>query len=375
MALLWMDGFDHYGTAISGDASTRLAKAYTVSNSNSILCSTGRYSQGNAAYMACGKYGTTRIHKSITPTVGTTHLICGFNIYMGQVYSTNIQINSGWNAKINGIFIDYLAWPNFALYCGPNNVATLSPNTWYHMEIRIPITTSGSNKYELYLNGTTVFSSSSLSFAWANGLFFGNVDHNNNSGYVFALDDLYVMDDTGTTNNARIGTELYIPRIETTYPVDDVTNNFTANSYTPITSATYGFQDLSNQSAQNTILSNLVTNLGFTNISNGASSSGNFYSNSLGGVGNTRCLVMTASTNTNTWMQFDTIASTLSFWYSGSEDNTSFSITLNNVQTSIPLTATMTQYTVALDSNKVNKIKLNISGASGSRYVSLMILQ
>jgi hypothetical protein len=371
MALLWMDGFDHYGTAISGDASTRLAKLYTVSNSNSILCSTGRYNQGSAVYMACGKYGTTRIYKPMTPTVGTTHLICGFNIYMAQVYGTNIQINSGWNGQTNGISINTNAWPNFALYCGPNYVATLTANAWSHIEIRIPITTSGSNKYELYLNGATVFSSSSLSFAWANALYFGTVDSHNNSGYHFGLDDLYVMDNTGSTNNARIGTELYIPRIETTYPVDDVTNNFTANSYTPFSSVTYGVDDLTG-ATNDAILNALATNLGFTNLSASiASPTGSYFqSNATSGIGGTRSLMLAAPTTSQGSFQFDTIASTFSFWYFGNAtSSTILSVTVNGTETFLSLTGSYQQYTVTLDANKVNKVKINVSSGTGAKFV------
>lgn len=361
MALLWMDGFDHYGNAISGDASTRLAKVYTVSNSNNILCSGGRYEVAGkgAIYIACGKYGTTTIYKAITPTVGATHLICGFNIYIGAVYGSYIRIMSGGTVEANGVSI-----LNNVLKCGPNTIQTLTYNTWYHMEIRIPITTSGSNKYELYLNGTTVFSSSSLSFAWANGLYFGSQDTNNNSGYHCAIDDLYIMDNTGSTSNARIGTELYIPRIETRYPIDDVTNNFIA-SYTPITSVTYGFQNLLSNSTPATILSTVESACGFSNLFQQGGADLNTYStffrsDTSGGVGDSRCLMLRCS-NSTTSISFDTIASTFSFWYrdvGANASNTTFSVTINGVQTFPTISGTIQQYTVTLDPNKVNTVKL-----------------
>ena len=370
MALLWMDGFDHYDTSNSGDASTRLAKAYTVSNSNSILCSGGRYQTGTGAgtgaiYIACGKYGTTTIYKAITPTVGATHLICGFNIYTGNVYGSYIRIMSGGTVEANGVSI-----LNNVLKCGPNTIQTLTANTWYHMEIRIPITTSGSNKYELYLNGTTVFSSSSLSFAWANGLYFGSQDTNNNGGYHCAIDDLYVMDNTGSTNNARIGTELYIPRIETMYPVDDTTNDFTP-SYTPITSVTYGFENLNSSSNASTILSNLSTTCGLTNLSYEGTEITFFRIETSGGVSSSKGLCL-RTWNSNASLSFNTIASSFSFWYkdSATADSTTFSITINGTETFLPLTTTHQQYTVALDANKVNAIKLKSFNAS-NRFVIL----
>ena len=370
MALLWMDGFDHYSNSASGDVSAILAKAYTVSNSNIILCSTGRYEAigKGAIYMAANKYGTTRIFKPITPTVGTTYLICGFNIYLTTSQNT-VYINSGWNGQTNGITI-----AGNVLKCGPNTVTTLSLNTWYHIEIRIPITTSGSNKYELYLNGATVFSNSSLSFAWANGLYFGHVD-NNTQGYTFALDDLYIMDNTGSTNNARIGTELYIPRIETMYPVDDTTNDFTP-SYTPITSVTYGFENLLSNSTPATILSTVETACGFSNLFQQGGADLNTYStffrsDSSGGVGDSRVLMLRCF-NSTTSISFDTIASSFSFWYRDAQNGATglgsvqsvFSITVNGVQTFPAISGTIQQYTVTLDPNKINSIKLMSSGVN-----------
>jgi hypothetical protein len=361
MALLWMDGFDHYGTIGGGDISTRLAKSYTVSNSNIIAPMNGRYGQTGVAF-APGKNGVSRIFKSITPNVGTTHLIVGFNI---MIFSDHREtyINSGWNGTTNGISIMATT-----LRCGPNVVTTLSYDTWYHMEIRIPLTTSGSNKYELYLNGATVFSSSSLSFAFSSGLYFGANFSYYNDGYYSVFDDLYIMDNTGSTNNARIGTELYIPRIETTFPIDDTTNNFTP-SYTPITSVTYGFEDLSGASAT-TILNSVATNCGFINLSQQGTSGTYFRSDSEGGVGNSRCLMLRcwgSSGVPTTSIQFDTIASTFSFWYrdaNGNAGSTTFSVTVNGVQTFPTITGTIQQYTVTLDPNKVNTVKLMANSAN-----------
>lgn len=217
MALLWMDGFDNYDS--TGDISTKLSRSYTVNNSNTITATTGRYT-GKAVAFAPGKDGVSRIFKTITPTSGTTYLICGFNI---KIFSDHRQtyINSGWNGMTNGISID-----GITLRCGPNVVTTLSYNTWYHMEIRIPLATSGGNKYELYLDGVTVFSNSSLSFAFSSGLYFGaNFSYYNVSSYS-AFDDLYILDDTGSTNNSKLTTSTYVPRIETLVPTSTVANDF-----------------------------------------------------------------------------------------------------------------------------------------------------
>jgi hypothetical protein len=367
MALLWMDGFDHYSNGISGDASAILAKSYTVSNSNIILCSSGRYNSGSAIYMAANKYGTTRIFKPITPTVGTTHLICGFNFWLSTAQNT-VYINSGWNGSTNGVTI-----AGNVLKCGNNTVTTLNTNQWYHMEIRIPITTSGSNKYELYLNGATVFSSSSLSFAWANGLYFGHVDNNNTQGYTFGLDDLYILDDTGSTNNARIGTELYIPRIETRFPVDDVTNNFTP-SYTPLATVNDGFESLASGTNGATLASYLETTFGFSNNTRLIVAEGNISVKSGDGGDRTgsRSLVISQSGSTKTYIEFSTIANSISFYVSAYYTSiypTQLAITVNGTTTNTTINndygqTNWTLITLTLDSTKVNRVRIGHGASS-----------
>ena len=218
MALLWMDGFDTYNT--TGDISTSLARSYTVSNSNSIAAVTGRYARTGVQFSPA-KNGYSRLFKSITPTVGATHLFVGFNIKIipGNM---NTYINSDWG-QATGVWID-----SSTLKCGPNTVTGLNYNTWYHIEIRIPLTaTSGSNKYELYLDGATVFSSSSLNFSFSSGLYFGAQFQWNYTSPYSVFDDFYVLDNTGSTNNARLSTLSYVPRIETLFPTSTTASDFT----------------------------------------------------------------------------------------------------------------------------------------------------
>jgi hypothetical protein len=383
MALLWMDGFDHYNNPTT-DASVALAKVYTVNNSNSILCSTGRYSQ-SAVYMApTNKNGVTRIYKAITPTVGTTHLIIGFNIY---VYGgTNVFINSGWNDDTNGISIRQGHPSPYALLkCGPNTVANLSYNTWYHIEARVPITTSGSNKYELYLNGATVFSSSSLSFAWANLLYIGCRDDFGHTGYHFALDDLYIMDNTGTTNNARIGTELYVPRIETQFPSSDVTNDFT------LVGSTIGNANLTNNIETDTTITAFASRLGLTNVSWNetnpypAQSAMRMYTvGSIAGDADTSLAhsgtkafmfgrksgYTVQAASVNFYIQFDTIATEFSFWAvksSFSADRVAFNVIVNGTTLQREATSTYQQFTFSL-SGGLNTIRITPSTALSSSF-------
>jgi hypothetical protein len=365
MALLWMDGFDQY-QIIGSDASLNLAKAYTVNNSLRISSNPGRYDNYSMGF-ASNKYGTTKIYKAITPTAGTTHLILGFNIYV-LIYNRDAYINSSWNGATNGISIILNS-----LKCANNTVATLSYNTWNHIEARIPITTSGSNKYELYLNGVTVFSSSSANFAWNNGLHFGCINSNYSETEFFLLDDLYVMDDTGTTNNARIGTELYIPRIETQFPVDDVTNDFTP-SYTPLGTVNDGFESLASGTNGATLASYLETTFGFFNNYRLVVAESNISVKSGDGGDRTgsRSLVISQSSSTKTYIEFSTIADSISFYVSAyytSVYPTQLAITVNGTTTNTTINndygqTNWTLITLTLDSTKVNRVRIGHGASS-----------
>jgi hypothetical protein len=358
MALLWMDGFDHYSN--SGDISTRLTRAsYVVNNTNTIAAIDGRFG-GKCIGLAPGKYGNTLLRKDLTPNVGTTHLFIGFNFIAGGdnrgffIYSGN----SSTGVSIVGS----------TLRVNSTNITTLTG--WNHIEIRANVSSVGaSNKYEVYLNGTAVFSSTTVSFTWSNYIEFGAYFSYYSVSHYGYIDDLYVMDNTGTTNNTKLGTELYVPRIETQFPVDDVTNDFTP-SYTPITSVTYGFENLSGANAA-TILSGVETACGFTNLSQQGAQTTFFRSDSSGGVGDSRCLMLRCWNNT-TSISFDTIASTFSFWYRDAQNGATglgsvqsvFSITVNGVQTFPAISGTIQQYTVTLDPNRINTIKLMSSGVN-----------
>lgn len=238
MAIRFMDGFDKYHTTNNTDIPSGLARNYTsVVNDNYIRTQAGRYT-GNALNMAYGK-NSTYITKAISAT-GVTKFIVGFNIKMtsqssfgagnlwiGPSNATNVIY--GWANK--GLSIAYTGGLYYNGYSGSSAGAmewgALALNTWTHIEMEWPITAGVGNPAILYVNGVLVASNTNAlaSIGWNGTLRIGSTG----SGYpseAVHIDDFYMLDDTGSTNNSRLSTATYVPRIETIVPTSDVANDF-----------------------------------------------------------------------------------------------------------------------------------------------------
>jgi hypothetical protein len=91
-----------------------------------------------------------------------------------------------------------------------------------------PITASAGNPARMYLDGVLVGSSThtQASIGWNGTLRIGHPISNGGQNGIVHIDDFYVLDDTGSTNNARLSSSTYIPRIETLVPTSTVANDF-----------------------------------------------------------------------------------------------------------------------------------------------------
>ena len=369
MAIRCMDGFDHYGRIGIDDISVPLTKTYN-SVGGTWYSQTGRY-YGQSAYTANSK-DSSFLKKTISSS-GVTHFIIGFNIKLNLAGGYGVfEVSNNTVSTTKGLYI-YRSGSNVVFQLNNTVISTVNYSTvnniWKHYEIYMPLTPTGGDPAKFYIDGILI-GTSTASMLYDGTFTFYSIG---NSGTDYSIDDLYIFDNTGSTNNARIGTELYIPRIETQFPVDDTTNDFTA-SYTPITSATYGFQDLSTSTPFIAGISNsLSSNLAFSNVSLTGTDNLHIKINANGGVSDSKCLLFrTYQNGVIPSVTFATIASTLSFWYKDTTtaDSTTLSVTVNGTQTFLALTTSMQQYTITLDANKVNIVKINAS-TNTDRYILL----
>lgn len=227
MALRFLDGFDHYTTAASFGYKYN---TYTVS----AVPTAGRRSGSNAARL--GNYGGDYIMKTLDDQ---TTWIVGF-AYKREAAGNSelplVQLRDSSGSIQIGLYmhcIDGLLrlWRGDMSTLLATSSSAIPLNTWCYIELKTFINdTTGT--LELRVNGTTVATytgdtkqSSSLNTARTIRLA-GGV-YSNAYGYI---DDLYVCDGTGTTNNDFLGD----CRVDTLYP------NGVGNSaqFTPTGSAT-----------------------------------------------------------------------------------------------------------------------------------------
>lgn len=234
MAIRFMDGFDQYHSTNNTDISVALTRNYTIVNDNYLKCVTGRY--GGMALTLTHNKNRTYFSKAISAT-GVARFIIGFNIkatssypmpYASFVITPSNAASAMYSVSTKGLTFCsngqvYYNYGSAAQWDGGVQIVT---NTWSHWEMVLPISPGVGNPTIIYKDGVQVYSStnSASNFSWDGNLLIGSALYG--SEY-YMIDDLYVLDDTGSANNARITTSTYVPRIETLVPTSTVANDFT----------------------------------------------------------------------------------------------------------------------------------------------------
>lgn len=206
MALIFLDGFDHYATA-------DLTKKWTSlgTYSPTISSTLGRRSGG--ALVGNTSSTTSEVKKAIT-AIST--------VIVGVAYKPNssadvIRLYEGATQHITL----YFSSGTFKLYRGTNTGTLLATGTtsvtlgtWVYLELKVTINdTTGA--YEFRLNGVSEFSATNVDTR--NGGTSDVVDTVSLGGYNGYFDDLYICSTSGSANNDFLGD----CRIDTIMPTGD----------------------------------------------------------------------------------------------------------------------------------------------------------
>lgn len=248
MAILWMDGFEHYGATTTGrDNMVNYGQyASATGQISSTVARTGTYS------FRCGSgdnlsfrrtFGTTKssvgigaaYYHPILPTVDFYHVLCQFND------SSNIPLISVVVNPTGQIEV----WGGTSTIGGTRRGVTtnqvITPAVWNHVETYF--TPNGaSSSIEIKVNEVTVLTvnpliigSNSGAGAAATETSSVTVIGRGVTSNTFYVDDIYAWDDSGSYNNDFIGDK----RVATLYPDADTsdadwTPNSGATGYTQI---------------------------------------------------------------------------------------------------------------------------------------------
>lgn len=227
--LLFMDGFDHYATA---DISKKWSAA---GSSTTVAATSGRRGGGCLSGSQSGSAITTK-------TIGgtATTIIAGAAFYatsalyaLASVTFCPLQFREGATTHVGIGFNSSglaVAYNGSGTLLGTAASGAIVANAWNYIEAKVVIGTTGS--VEVRVNGTTVLLLSSVNTKnGGTGVIntFGLFPSLASGANATLVDDLYVCDSSGTTNNAFLGD----CRIDTLLPNGDGSYSaFTPNSGT-----------------------------------------------------------------------------------------------------------------------------------------------
>ncbi len=215
MALIFMDGFDHYATA------DMTGKWTSFNNTPTIAAAVGRRSTQALSFGASSTYGAAKT----LSTSGATWTI-GFAIFPRSGTVTQgalFQFTDGGADQI-GVYLNAdltMQMRRGSTTLDSSSVATLTANVWQYLELKVVINNT-TGTYELRLNGVNILSGTgkntrSTANNSANGFKLGCLT-NGLSGCTITtgwyVDDLYVCDGSGGSNTTFLGDS----RVDTLLP-------------------------------------------------------------------------------------------------------------------------------------------------------------
>ena len=233
--LLWIDGFEGYGSSIGGaPAPTGIIdrKYPTFSGTQFFDIEAGRY----------GDYClevTDYLYYIQTP-----HLTTDDTMIVGVAFWTNLipaalreflwlyeGINRGINLRLNSD-------GTIAIYNNTTLIDTslnqLSASTWYYMELKV-VTHDSAGTYELRVNGADWASGTGVDTQPASNAYHTALRLGAVFGGQSRYDDLYILDSTGSANNAFKGNRQVLA-----YRPD---GNGDTNDWTPLSGNNYEMVD------------------------------------------------------------------------------------------------------------------------------------
>lgn len=234
MALLWLDGFESYGT--SGEADISFSSKYYCEEDTvrPHICA-GRTANTYAIYLK-----STDIPRFRTPQLTTNRtLIVGFYAYLYGTQCSGATLvtlrdpsaDGATTGSYQAIDLQYstansgneLSLLNGTTVLQTSNVSGLTINTWHHIELKVYCADSGGT-FEVRLDGNTVLSSNSADTKFHSSWdYFAQVGFRTAIGLTTSniiIDDVYVMDASGSAPfNDFLGPGFVVKDI---YPVSDV---------------------------------------------------------------------------------------------------------------------------------------------------------
>jgi len=215
MALVFIEGFDAYGTTVNV-APVGMGRKWSDGAVSSFMrVRTGRLTGYSVSLNPWDEVGFA------VPATQTLILGFGFNSKTANLAETRVvEFRDGSTIGIN---LRRQTTGEWSIYLGTTHLATtsgeaLTYDTWCYVELRVKVDNSA-GEYELRVNGSVVLSASSTDTQPGSNAFTDTIRlvATNASGVLLYYDDLYLLDETGSTNNTFLGPV----KVETIFPSAD----------------------------------------------------------------------------------------------------------------------------------------------------------
>lgn len=244
MALLWIEGFEAFGVT-NGNNPVGLAQKWDICDADTNFT------------VQAGRVGGHSIRVgTAAPVVGkfisnAATLIVGFGFYQDALVATTpvldfydgTSVQCRLELQTSGLWKVYRGTSTLL---GTSSGSAITTGTWFYVEIKIKFNGS-TGTVDVWVNGSNTLSltaqnTSSSGATQTNRIQFmgsqNSTDHTQ-------LDDIYIVDTTGSNNNARLGArviKLLVPTADAgtnQFTPDSGANHFDRLTENPIDSTTY----------------------------------------------------------------------------------------------------------------------------------------
>jgi hypothetical protein len=218
MALLLLEGFDKYGGVNSNPTSIQAlmqAGEWGAANGTIVapLSTTGQAFSAGAANFPLSKTFPANYSRLIGGFRFSSNFSSAFNAGFGFFDAGTSQCSITFNTTLGTISIRNGGVNGTVLATG----GSISPSSIHYLEF--DITFGNAAAYQVWLDGVSLLSGTGDTTGTANNTANGiGFLSSSASATVFVVDDVYLLDTSGSTNNAVLLTS---PRVETTFPISD----------------------------------------------------------------------------------------------------------------------------------------------------------
>lgn len=225
MSAIHMDGFDHYGTGTISTSNMQ-AGPYASMHATCGVPPWGPPRTGSACMVFAANVSNISVNRRVLPNPGH-HFFFSFGFAVDQLLAGTNQIIGWFDGSLNRLYtLEFTSTGALLLRDGSNTVLaqTAGPvivtQNWHFFEMEINTTTG---VFTLRVDDTQATEDPILTASGLTGIIaqYGLLSGNTGSDFstTYYIDDLFVRDGNGTTNNSYLGDR----RVATLYANEDTT--------------------------------------------------------------------------------------------------------------------------------------------------------